>query len=325
MPISPERRLGILALGGTIVTGRSSEGENIPSLSVSDLLARLPTPDSRWNVEILVEQHLPGRALTPQHMCALAARIETATDEGTEAFVVTSGTDTLEELAYGLALQLQPEIPVVLTGAMRQSDEEGSDATANLLAALRVASDPAVRGLGPLVVMHDEVHLARWVMKTHTVRLGAFTSPVLGPIGYLQEGALELKAQPRIPDYVGRPTRLEGRVELVWVASGSDGLLIDAASPVADGLVIAGTGGGHVPPAMVPALERAIDRGIPVVLGSRCVSGAVLHHTYAGVGSEIDLQELGLRRAGDLAPLKARLRLLVALALGKSADEVFPA
>ena len=75
---------------------------------------------------------------------------------------------------------------------------------------------------------------------------------------------------------------------------------------------------------MLPALERAVKRGLPVLMASRCLDGPVLTRTYGAPGTERDLIELGLIPVGELSPLKARLRLIVALELGLSAVDVFP-
>jgi L-asparaginase len=208
---------------------------------------------------------------------------------------------------------------------MRPGHELGADGPANLLAALRVAATPEAAALGPVVVMHDEIHAARWVTKAHTSRVAAFASPGFGPVGTVIEGRVRLHVASIQPEFLGAPEELVHRVELVWVSAGADGALVDAAATVGDGLVVAGTGGGHVPPAMAQSLQNAVEGGLPVVLASRCVGGPVLAETYGGGGSESHLRSIGLIPAGTLAPLKARLRLMVALALGKSPAEAFSA
>jgi len=230
----------------------------------------------------------------------------------------------MEETAYALALQLDVNIPIVLTGSMRPSHEPGADGPANLIGALRVATTPAAGRLGPVIVMQDEIHLARWVTKVHTSRVAAFSSPELGPVGHVVEGKVHLRVRCAPGDYLGMPDKLNKRVEIIWVSAGADGLLVDAAATVAQGLIVAGTGGGHVPPQMTGSLQSAVERGLPVVLASRCIDGPILESTYGGVGSETHLRRIGLHSAGALAPIKARLRLLTALALGKGAAEVFP-
>ncbi len=166
----------------------------------------------------------------------------------------------------------------------------------NLLAALRVAVAPEVTSLGPVVVMHDEILLARAAVKAHTSRVAAFSSSGFGPAGYVSEGRVYLTSLPTGSDYLGLPGELDVRVELIWVAAGADGLLVDAAASVAQGLVVAGTGGGHVPPPMADSLRAAVERELPVVLASRTGSGPLLERTYGGAGSETHLREIGCCR-----------------------------
>ena len=109
-----------------------------------------------------------------------------------------TGTDTLEETAYFLDTMGLPEISVVITGAMRSSNELGSDGVYNFLTALRVAADPKARDRGVLVVMNDEIHAAKYVTKTHTTNVGTFQTPTR-PSGVGHEKILFFKtAEPRV-------------------------------------------------------------------------------------------------------------------------------
>jgi L-asparaginase len=314
----------VIALGGTISASSDERGHGVPVRAAADLVASVPEAGGIADISTSDVKQISSRAITPADMCSLARQIYTAATEGFDGVVVTHGTDTMEETAYALALQLEVGVPVVLTGAMRLAHEAGADGPANLISALRVAVTPEVAALGPVIVMHDEIHMARWATKVHTSRVAAFSSPGFGPVGYVAEGKVHLQARHTTPDYLGLPDTLDKRVEIIWVSAGADGLLVDAAASVAQGLIIAGSGGGHVPPAMTESLRAAVERGLPVVLASRCISGPVLERTYGGVGSETYLRAIGLHPAGALSPVKARLRLLIALALGKSAAEVFP-
>jgi L-asparaginase len=322
--MSERPRVLLIALGGTISAAPNEVGRSFPARVATDLLSSVPDAAAIADVTAADIKQVPSRAVTPADMCALAHEIRGGVAEGYDGIVVTHGTDTMEETAYALALQLDVNIPVVLTGSMRPSHEPSADGPANLLCALRVATTPEAGRLGPVIVMQDEIHLARWVTKVHTSRVAAFSSPELGPVGHVVEGKVHLRTCYAPCDYLGMPDKLDKRVEMIWASAGADGLLVEAAATVAQGLVVAGTGGGHVPPQMTGSLQSAVERGLPVVLASRCIEGPVLESTYGGVGSETHLRSIGLHSAGALAPIKARLRLLTALALGKGAAEVFP-
>ncbi len=122
---------------------------------------------------------------------------------------------------------------------------------------------------------------------------------------------------------LGRPHELPHRIELLTMTSGDDGRLAEAAGSYADGLAIAGLGGGHVPPVAATVL-LALARRMPVVLASRCAARLVLTSTYRGVGAESDLIAQDLLPVGNLQPLKARLRLIVGLGLGLAPASIFP-
>lgn len=312
------------ALGGTISAAPDAQGRNVPTRNAADLVNAMSGAQEIAEVIVVDVGRISSRAIGPADMCRLAHEIEGRVREGCDGVVVTHGTDTLEETAYALALMLDLDVPVVVTGAMRLPHAAGADGPANLLAALRAAADPEVAPLGPVVVIQDEIHLARTVVKSHTSRVAAFSSPGLGPAGYVSEGKAYVNALLVGADYLGLPDQLDARVELIWVAAGADGLLVDAAASVSQGLVIAGTGGGHVPPPMADSIGAAVERGIPVVLASRTGSGPLLENTYGGAGSEAHLREIGVLSAGMISPLKARLRLIVGLALDKDVAEIFP-
>jgi L-asparaginase len=203
--------------------------------------------------------------------------------------------------------------PVVVTGAMRTAHMPGADGPANLSAAIRVAASPACRNLGALVVMNDEIHAARHVTKGHSSNPAAFRSE-RGPIGRVVEGRPEVIWQPRatvVRDFTldEACTPRPARVFHIPAEIDDDGSLVMAAQEIGcDGIVISGMGGGHVAPAMVPALATAAAK-LPVVLTSKCPAGGVLANTYGYAGAEIDLMARGLIRAGHLTPAKAHAAL----------------
>lgn len=320
--VAKERpRLLFAATGGTI----GSHDGVVGSQGVQSLIADIPEIALSADVEGIDICRVFSHAMTPALMNALAHAIDRAVQSGVAGVVVTHGTDTLEETAYALALQLRPTVPIVLTGAMRARGARGNDGLANLVAATRVALTPETARFGPVVVMQDEIHLARWVTKVHTARLAAIASPEIGPVGSIVEGEVRLNVAPGASEFMGLPDRLSHRVEVILAVAGADGSLVDAARTWADGIVVAGTGGGHVPPDMARALRDATSAGFPVVLASRTGAGPLLRGTYRGPGSDAELRELGVIPAHSLSAVKARLRLMVALALGIGPRAAFEA
>lgn len=320
------RTIAAIGSGGTISAVADAQRRNGGGLGVEQIAAgagALPAGVAIRSVDV---RRIPGRAMTPSDMLEIARAVRGAVDDGCDGVIVTHGTDTVEETAYALALTLDVPVPVVLTAAMRLPGAVGHDGGANFRSAVAAAADPRVAELGPVVVLQDELHLARWVSKVHTSRVAAFASPETGPAGVVVEDRVQLTAVTGPDDYLGAPADVAGtRVELVTIAAGMDGYLVDAAAERADGIVIAGSGGGHTPPPVADAVARAIAAGVPVVVASRCASGPTLEETYGGPGGEIQLREIGAVFAGRIPALKARLRLQVALALGLRPEEAFPA
>jgi L-asparaginase len=294
-------------------------------LTGEDLLAAIPGLSHLGAVVPTSFRQFPSGDLRVEDIIELAALIEKRFADGLDGVVVTQGTDTLEETAFLLDLMLTADRPVVLTGAMRHAGLAGADGPANILAAVRVAVSPEASGLGPLVVVNDEVHLARYVRKMHTSSTAAFQSPGLGPIGWVSEDRVRIPLIPRHrTDAVVPPVEgLDGlpRVALLKVGLGSDEALVDAAAKRYDGLVIEGFGGGHVPQAIVESMKRASSR-IPVIFASRIGTGELYRNTYEAPGSETHLLDIGIISAGNLDGNKARLLLILLLSSGRSRDEI---
>ena len=201
---------------------------------------------------------------------------------------------------------------------MRHAALASADGAGNLLDAVRTAASPQARGLGCLVVFNEEIHSARAVRKAHTSSLAAFRSAGVGPLGWIAEGEPRLRERPYPRISVELPPDAPVvRPPLITIAMDDDGWWLPAVAQ-APGLVVAGTGGGHVPGWLSDQVVELAGR-IPVVLASRTGDGEVLTDTYGGFGgSETVLVQGGLIPAGSLDPYKARV--LLGLLLGAGAD-----
>lgn len=239
---------------------------------------------------------------------------------------MSQGTDTVEEIAFGLDLVCPGDDPVVVTGAMRNSSLPSADGPANVIAAIRVAASDAARGLGALVVLNDEIHAARFVRKSHTQNPATFRSATTGPIGWLAENDVRIALRPTRRFHMSVPAGAAVRpVCLLKMALGDDGRLLQYLAIAGyAGLVLEGAGGGHVTQdvAAPGKLEALIER-MPVVLASRAGSGEVLRATYGGfAGSATDLIRRGVIYAGALDGPKARILLTLLLMRGAERAEI---
>jgi L-asparaginase len=301
---------------------RESEAKGAaPSLTGAELIAAVPGLESAATITVEDFRQLPGASLTPADIVALVQQISKAEADGAGGFVVTQGTDSIEETAYLADLYYRGNRPVVFTGAMRHASLAGADGPANILAAVQTAASEEARGLGVLVVLGDEIHAARHVRKMHTTSITAFESPDTGPIGHVVEGIPHIHNRVHRRPAVPSPTTQHPRVEVVTTSLGSDGVVLDALKDTVQGLVIAAFGVGHVPASWCDRLE-ALAATMPVVLASRIGTGSVLASTYGFPGSESDLLARGLISAGTLDPFKARLLLSVYLAADSSRTEI---
>jgi len=300
MDESGSPRVAVFGLGGTIAMLRTPGGGVAPALSASDLLKAVPgLDDAGVTLEVRDFLRKPGASLSFTDLFSLADAISAALSDGCAGAVVTQGTDTIEETAYLLDLLVPSGAPVVVTGAMRNPAVAGADGPANILAAVHVAASDCARGQGCFVVMNDQVHAARWVQKAHTSSPSAFTSPGYGLVGHVIEGRVDIpvRVRHRSPSISPDPSR-HGRVALVTMTLGDDGVLIEALGEHIDGLVVAGFGVGHVPADTVIPLAKLAER-MPVVLASRAGAGPVHYETYNFPGSEKTSQELRCQAATE--------------------------
>ena len=316
--------ISLLAMGGTISTNAAPAGA-LPMLGARELAGGVQDLTNGVEVRSRDILKISGRGVSLQNMWDLAVAVREEVDNGANGVVVTHGTDTLEETAYALSLLVDRDVPIVITGAMRVPGTLGADGPANLSAAITVAQDQRFAPYGPVVVFQDEIHSARWVTKEHSTRVAAFSSPGIGPVGYVVEDRVVAVHGPlSATDRLSHTAAPDKRVELLWAVAGADGMIVDAIADRIDGLVVAGTGGGHVAPPLAESLVRLAASGLPVVLASRCPDPQTLTHTYGGPGSEVQLIADGLHGAGSLSALKARLRLSFGISAGIPVSELFP-
>jgi L-asparaginase len=307
-----EREVVVLAAGGTIAMRADSQSGATPALGAEELASGL-------SVRARSVRSLPGVQLSLEDALAVVreAAQEAAAGHGV---VVTTGTDTLEELA--VLADVVCGGTVVFTGAIRPAGTPGEDGPANLLDAVAVARTGPD---GTWVVFGGEIHAAREARKVDSVSPRAFGSPRTGPAGFVSEGHVRLDVRPT-PDRTPLDvTRLDFRVPIVGTWLGDDGALLRAALDARpDGVVVVALGAGHVPPAVLELVEDAAA-SVPVVACVRPERGALLRATYGFRGAERDLRAAGVIPAATASPQAARMRLLAALGAGLSGEALVAA
>lgn len=311
--------LHFLFTGGTISMRHDpGAGGNVPALDGAALVRQVPALADLGPLAIEDWERLPAVHRTPAMMAALRDRVAAlVATAGVRGVVVPHGTDTLAEMAYLIGRTVAAEVPVVLTGAMRAADHPDWDGARNLVDAARVARDPGARGRGALVVFAGRIFDGLEAAKLHASDPDAFAAPHGHQVGTAgPEGVVWLRPPaPRPPLAPAGP--LAGRILTVVPELGDDGTLLDLALPHFDGVVLLGYGRGNIPPGALPAIDRWLAAGRPVVLASRQPFGQT-GADYGFPGGGASLVSRGVKLAGPRTPGQARLELMLALASGRA-------
>jgi L-asparaginase len=294
---APTANIKILATGGTIAGAGEAGGYGYTSgqLKIDDLIKAAPGLDK-----------LAKRAN------ALLA------DPKVARIVITHGTDTMEETAYFLDLTIKSKKPVVLVGSMRPATAISADGPANLYNGVAIAADPAAKGRGVLVVVNDEIHSARNVVKTNTTNLQTFSSPSRGAAGFVNSGKINWfepmdKRHTMDSEFSVKGLTELPRVDIVYAYANMDATEIKAALDAgAKGIVVAGVGDGNMTKTALDALAAAAKNGTLVIRSTRLPTGMVMRN------AEVNDDELGFVASGELNPGKSRV--LAQLALTKTND-----
>ncbi|HDD0659633.1 TPA: asparaginase [Staphylococcus aureus] len=306
------KHLLVIHTGGTISMSQDQSNKVVTN-DTNPISMHQDVINQYAQIDELNPFNVPSPHMTIQHVKQLKDIIlEAVTNKYYDGFVITHGTDTLEETAFLLDLILGIEQPVVITGAMRSSNEIGSDGLYNYISAIRVASDEKARHKGVMVVFNDEIHTARNVTKTHTSNTNTFQSPNHGPLGVLTKDRVQFHHMPY------RQQALENvndklNVPLVKAYMGMPGDIFSFYSREGiDGMVIEALGQGNIPPSALEGIQQLVSLNIPIVLVSRSFNG-IVSPTYAYDGGGYQLAQQGFIFSNGLNGPKVRLKLLVAL------------
>jgi L-asparaginase len=316
----------ILATGGTIAgaaaTGTQS-GYTSGAVTIDAMLTAVPGIKELADVKGEQISNVGSQDMSFEIMMKLANRInELAASGAADGFVVTHGTDTMEETAYFLNLVVKTDKPVVLVGSMRPSTAVSADGPLNLYNGVGVAVDPKARGRGVLLVMNDWIHAAHSLTKTSTTAVQTFMSPIRGVVGTAAYGKNDFYSTPPWKHTTGSEFDVKGvtrlpRVDVIFASADMSADLIEAAAAKgAKGIVIAGVGNGNMTKAALEAAGRVAKSGVVVVRSSRVATGNV------GRNVEVNDDELDLIASDELNPQKARVLLSLALLKKRTNKEI---
>lgn len=254
----------------------------------------------------------------------LARAVHRHIEEGAQGIIVTHGTDTMQYTAAALSFMVRSPVPIVIVGSQRSSDRPSSDNAMNAICAATVAvSDIA----GVSVVMHGStsddfcyVHRGTKVRKMHTSARTAFQTVNGLPIASVDYGTRQITI---LSDHLKRGEnklelldKMEPKCSLVKFYPGMPSDIIDFyMSRGYKGIVLEGTGLGHVSRRWLPAVKKAIDAGMTIVMTSQCINGRVCDRVYS---TGVDLINAGVIEGQDMLAETALVKLM--WVLGQTQD-----
>jgi L-asparaginase len=315
----------ILATGGTIAgaaaTGTQS-GYKSGAVGIDTMIAAVPGIGDLATIKGEQISNVGSQDMSFAILLTVAKRINELAKGDVDGFVITHGTDTLEESAFFLNLTVKTDKPVVMVGSMRPSTAVSADGPLNLYNGVGVAVDPNARGRGVLVVMNDWIHAAHSLTKTSTTAVQTFMSPIRGLVGVAAYGKNDFYTTPEWKHTtqtefdISKVTAMP-RVDIIFADVDMSPDLIDAAATNgAKGIVIAGVGNGNMNKASIEAAAKAVKKGVVVVRSSRVATGLV------GRNVEINDDEMGFIASDELNPQKSRILLTLALLKDRNPKEL---
>ena len=311
--------VALISTGGTIAsTVDYRTGAVTAQFDAEDVLRAVPELAGRANYRGRVIANILSENMTPDVWVDLAAAVHEEIQRGADGVVVMHGTDTMQYTASALSFTLETPVPVVFTGSQRSADRPSSDNVMNAVCAVEAA---AADHSEVLVCMHagesDDrcaLHRGTRVRKNHTSRRDAFETVGAEPVGEVawESGDVSFR-RPVAARGEGDPALeadLERDVELLKFVPGAGPAALEAVAD-AEGLVLEGTGLGHVDTAWVDRIEGLVDDGTTVAMTSQCLEGRVCDRVY---DTGRDLLSAGVVEAGDTLPGTAYVKLMWALA-----------
>ena len=329
LPKKGLKNLVLIGTGGTIASYVDYRTGGVqPALSTSELVNAVPELRDIANIDARVLFSIFSENMNVEHWQELASVVEEEINKGADGIIIPHGTDTMGYTAAALSFMLgKVSKPVVFVGAQRSSDRPSTDAIGNLTACARFCVNGNRAGV--FVLMHDTlgddsfaVHCGTRVRKMHTSRRDAFHSinaPIVahmdidGKIKFTNDGRYVSDTKVKVK------TDMEKRCILLQHFPGMDPKVFEDIILKSKGVVIAGSGLGHVNENMIPLIKKACDSGTVVVITSQCLGGTTNLNIY---NNGRDMLAAGVISVGDMLPETAYVKLMWVLANSNSKDEV---
>jgi len=327
-PVDPKKpRVKLLGTGGTIASRLDYRtGAVIPAFSPGELYGSVPELADYCNLETEKLYGVFSENMGPQQWIGTAEAIGREIEKGVEGIVIGHGTDTMHHTAAILSFMVQNSpVPIVMVGSQRSSDRPSSDAALNLMHSVKTAAESDIAEVmvcmfGPTSDNYGLLHRGTRVRKMHSSYRSTFRT--IGDIPIAQVS--REKITPLRQDYKRRRrdknviinTAFEEKVAIVYYYPNMQPDIIDSLIDNGyKGIIIAGTGLGHVNKPLYPALKRAFDKNIAVYMTVQTLWGYVQMYVY---DTGRDMMEIGVIPGANMLPEVAYMKLC--WALGQTTD-----
>ncbi|HNY91388.1 MAG TPA: Glu-tRNA(Gln) amidotransferase subunit GatD [bacterium] len=327
-PFDPKKpRVKLLGTGGTIASRLDYRtGAVIPAFSPGELYGSVPELADLCNLETEKLYGVFSENMGPEQWIGTAQAIGREIEKGVQGIVIGHGTDTMHHTAAILSFMVQNSpVPIVMVGSQRSSDRPSSDAALNLMHSVKTAAESDIAEVmvcmfGPTSDVYGLLHRGTRVRKMHSSYRSTFRTIGDIPLAMVSRDRIT----PLRQDYKRRRhdrevtinTAFEEKVSIVYYYPNMKPDIIDALIDNGyRGIVIAGTGLGHVNKPLYPALKRAREKNIAVYMTVQTLWGYVQMYVY---DTGRDMMELGVTPMANMLPEVAYVKL--GWALGQTSD-----
>lgn len=288
-----DARVALISTGGTIASKIDYRTGGVKAALTSlDLYLMVPELNEIASIDPYILMQEYSENITCKHWSMIAESVKDIIARGYDGIVIAHGTDTMHYTSAALSFALQSlPVPVVLVGSQRSSDRPSSDAAYNLIGATLFAAKADTAGV--FVAMHSSssddriaIHRGTRVRKNHTSSRDAFKSIDTEPVGLVDVNSRRIEmGNRRIKRDKGRMPNVKSRfdemVALIKFYPNFDPSIIDyLVSKGYRGLIIEGTGLGHVGKYTFDSLRNAIEHNMLVYMTSQCIWGRLRMTVY---------------------------------------------
>jgi len=309
-------KIAILGTGGTIASRIDYKtGAVNPAFSAEELYSIIPELSAYANINTQLISNIASEQMNPEDWKNIAEKVIEKIEEGNKGIIIGHGTDTMAYSSAALSFALNNcPIPIVLTGAQRSTDRPSSDASLNMISSVIFASQKMLNGV--YLAMHSSIednvvsiHSGVRVRKNHTSKRNAFQSIGIEPIATVNQDKVTISLElPKNNEKFEPKINFNENVSLLKFHPGFNSEIIDMiVNSGAKGIILEGTGLGHVNSQCNKSIKNAIDKGMFVGMTSQCLQGRIKMTVYS---AGRDLLEIGVTPLEDMIPETALVKLM---------------